>query len=188
MQEASRDAKTLNAALPDDLIDSAIAVLKTAEELDIAIASAESCTGGLIASLLTDIEGVSHVFDRGFVTYSIASKCDLLGIPPQMVEREGVVSEPVARAMAEGALNRSEAGVTVAITGFAGKGDPSDEVGLVHIACARDDGVTDHRVCHFGDIGRGATRVETLRVAIEMLGECISALGTARSRNNGAET
>jgi nicotinamide-nucleotide amidase len=128
------DADTLAPALPDDLIDSAVTLLEAAAGCGCTLATAESCTGGLLASLLTDIEGTGHLFDRGFVTYSDASKSDLLGVAAELIADEGAVSEPVARAMAEGALHRSEAAVAIAITGFAGKGDPSDEVGLVHPA------------------------------------------------------
>lgn len=184
--DTSNDAETLAPALPDDLIDGAVALLEAAERCDCKLATAESCTGGLLGSLLTDIEGVGHLFDRGFITYSEASKSDLLGVAPDLIDKEGAVSELVARAMAEGALRRSQAAIAIAITGFAGKGDPSEEVGLVHLACAYDGGVTIHRVCHFGDIGRGPTRIATLRVAIEMLGDSVRYLSETRQGDNRA--
>ncbi|AZI36316.1 hypothetical protein NT2_12_01530 [Caenibius tardaugens NBRC 16725] len=164
-----KEAETLEPALPADLICDAIMVLKVAVRAGLKIATAESCTGGMLASLLTDIEGVSHVFDRGFVTYSDASKCDLLGISPDLIFDYGAVSEPIVCAMARGALQRSEASLAIAITGFTGKGSPSEEAGLVHLACAMSDGTVHHQLCHFGDIGRGTTRIATLRVAVAML-------------------
>src|ERR1700710_2887612 len=99
------------------------------------IAAAESCTGGLVAGLLTEIPGSSDVFDRGFVTYSNRAKEEMLGVPAAMTRQHGAVSEPVARAMAEGAIRNSAAQLALAITGIAGPGGGSDEkpVGLVHI-------------------------------------------------------
>jgi nicotinamide-nucleotide amidase len=122
------------------------------------------------ASLLTDVQGVAHSFDRGFVTYSYEAKHELLGIPMEVIERNNAVTEEVAVAMAEGALERSRANVALAITGFADKGI---EPGLVHFACARAGRKTLHREEHFGDIGRGRTRVECMRVAIEMMTEML---------------
>jgi nicotinamide-nucleotide amidase len=112
----------------------------------IRIATAESCTGGLIAACLTEIAGSSDVVDRGFVTYSNEAKSDLVGVPATMIATHGAVSEEVARAMAEGALRRSQATITIAVTGIAGPGGatPSKPVGLVHIAAARRGG----RVLH----------------------------------------
>lgn len=169
------DAETLSPALPDDVIKAAMSLLEAASEAKIGIATAESCTGGLLASLLTDIEGASNAFDRGFVVYSKEAKCDLLGLSDQMIDDCGAVSKPVARAMAEGALGRSDAGLAIGITGFAGPGEPGDEPGLVHFACAAHGVETRHVVRHFGDIGRGATRVESLRVALDMLTDMLSA-------------
>jgi len=174
--EAAVDAETLSPALPHDVIGAAIALLEKASAARIGIATAESCTGGLLASLLTDIEGASNAFDRGFVVYSKDAKCDLLGLSHSLVDICGAVSEPVARAMAEGALDRSTARLAVAITGFAGRGDDDEEPGLVHFACAASGMETRHRVEHFGDIGRGATRIEALRVALDMLSEMFAAL------------
>lgn len=170
------DARTLSPALPDDIIDGAASLLVDASKARVGIATAESCTGGLLASLLTDIEGASSGFDRGFVVYSKAAKCDLLGLSRGMIDDCGAVSEPVARAMAEGALRRSRARLAIGVTGFAGPGEPDDEPGLVHFACAAHGVETRHVVRHFGDIGRGATRVESLRVAIDMLADMLPAL------------
>ncbi|WP_408587886.1 CinA family protein [Novosphingobium sp.] len=94
------------------------------------IATAESCTGGLLASLLTDLEGFGSVFDRGFVTYAEKAKVEMLGVPATMIAQRGVVSSAVARAMAEGALHRSSATIAIGITGFAGPAGPRDEEGL----------------------------------------------------------
>jgi nicotinamide-nucleotide amidase len=167
-------------ALPDAIVETAIALMRTASGRGLTIAAAESCTGGLLASPLTDIEGASNAFERGFVAYSAQSKCDLLGLSRGMIEDCGAVSEPVARAMAEGALRQSDADIAVAITGFAGPGKPGDEPGLVHFAGSASGLETRHRECHFGDIGRGATRIECLRVALDILEETLAALAVRK--------
>lgn len=169
--EPALDAETLSPALPDDVIDAAIALLEIASNAGFNLTAAESCTGGLLCSLLTDIQGASSAFDRGFIVYSNEAKCDLLGLERRMIDDCGAVSEPVARAMAEGALGKSKAHLAIAITGFAGPGEPDDEPGLVHFACAAHGLETHHRVEHFGNIGRGATRIAALRVALKMLNE-----------------
>ena len=135
------------------------------------IATAESCTGGLVAGLLTEIAGSSDVFERGFVTYSDRAKQDSLGVPGAMIRQHGAVSEAVARAMAEGAIRNSGAQLAIAITGIAGPGGGSDEkpVGLVHITAARAGEATLHRECRFGDIGRSEVRLASVATAIEML-------------------
>ncbi len=164
------EAETLSPVLPDEVEEATRRLLAKACERDLTIATAESCTGGMLASLLTDVPGVAHSFDRGFVTYSSKSKTELLGVPPDLIERHGVVSREVAIAMAQGALERSDANFTLAITGFADKGD---EPGLVHFACARAGRKTAHREEHFGAIGRGPTRVACMRVAVEMMTEML---------------
>ncbi|MGZ5922460.1 MAG: CinA family protein [Rhizomicrobium sp.] len=135
------------------------------------IATAESCTGGLVAGLLTEIAGSSDVFERGFVTYSDRAKQELLGVPAALIRQHGAVSEAVARAMAEGAIRNSTAQLSVAITGIAGPGGGSDEkpVGLVHITAARAGEASLHRECRFGDIGRSEVRVKSVETALEML-------------------
>lgn len=133
------------------------------------VATAESCTGGMLAALLTDIEGASHGFDRGFVTYSKDAKTELLGISPALLDQNEAVSEVVARAMAEGALRRSKAEMAIGVTGFAGPAAKGCEEGLVHFALARRGGRTVHRVEHFGPKGRGTIRVESLNSMLEML-------------------
>jgi len=162
-------AETLDPALPTEVQDLADQVLDLAHNKALKLATAESCTGGLLAALLTDVRGRGHVFERGFVVYSKDAKCDLLGIDRATVERCGAVSEPVAVAMARGALRRSQADIALSITGFAGPGGPDDEEGLVHFACARTSGETDHRAAHFGPIGRQGVRLAALGVALEMI-------------------
>ena len=156
--------------VPNEVEEATRRLLTKACERDIAIATAESCTGGMIASLLTDVQGVAHAFDRGFVTYSEESKTEMLGVPADLIAERGAVSREVAIAMAEGALERSDANIALAVTGFADKGD---EPGLVHFACARAGRKTAHREAHFGPIGRGATRIACLEVAIEMMTEML---------------
>ena len=155
----------------DALLARAEILLATARTNGVRIATAESCTGGLIAALLTEIAGASDVFGRGFVTYSNQAKQDLLGVPAATLRQHGAVSEPVARIMAEGAIRNSTAQLSVAVTGIAGPGGGSDEkpVGLVHIAVARAGQPTLHRELRFGDIGRSAIRLASVAAALEML-------------------
>lgn len=123
----------------DDLIVAASAALDAARAAGLKIATAESCTGGLIAASLTEISGSSDVFERGFVTYSNEAKTEMLGVPAGLIAEHRAVSEPVARAMAEGALAHSSADIAVAVTGIAGPGGGGAEkpVGLVFIGAAR---------------------------------------------------
>ena len=171
-------AEALAPPLPDDIDQMAQAVLALACEGGLLLATAESCTGGLLASLLTDIPGKSHAFERGFVTYTDAAKRDLLGVPAELLEREGAVSAACARAMADGALAHARAHVAVAITGFA-EGGPDQPAGLVHFACARRGGATQHRVECFGAVGRAEVRLSALRVALSMLYDGLSRLAKA---------
>lgn len=164
------EAETLSPVLPNALEAATRGLLEQACERALVLATAESCTGGMLASLLTDVPGVGHIFDRGFVTYSEAAKTELLGVPAALIEAEGAVSKAVAIAMAEGGLERSRAHIALAITGFADKGD---EPGLVHFACARAGRVTAHREEHFGNIGRGATRIAAMEVGVEMMTEML---------------
>jgi len=136
----------------------------------IRLATAESCTGGLIIGCLTEIAGSSDVVDRGFVTYSNEAKSELVGVPAMLIALHGAVSEPVARAMAEGALARSMADITVAVTGIAGPGGGSAEkpVGLVHFACAgRGRPTFHHREVFPGS--RAAIRDATVQTALALL-------------------
>ena len=160
------ETETLSPLLPPELEEGTRRLLEKACERELTLATAESCTGGMLASLLTDVRGSAHAFDRGFVTYTNEAKHEMLGVSMELIEREGPVSEAVAVAMAEAALARSRANIAVSITGFA---DSGDEPGLVHFGCARAGRRTTHREEHFGSIGRGATRIAAMRVAIEMM-------------------
>lgn len=163
------DARTL-ADGAEGLAHMAADVLRAVHKLGWSIATAESCTGGLLASLLTDIEGLSGCFERGFVVYSIESKVEQLGLQRIEIERHGIVSQETALAMAEGALANSHADLAVAITGFAGSAGVREEAGLVHIAAQLRDGHVIHRECHFGAAGRDRTRHLAARAALEMMG------------------
>ncbi len=167
--------ETLDDSLPSDVAELVEHVLRRACDQELTIATAESCTGGLLASLLTDVEGYGHAFERGFVVYTEQAKHEMLGVDPEVLRRHGAVSEPVARAMAEGALEAAAADVAVAITGFAGAGAPGDEPGLVHFAVSRQGLPTRHREEHFGDIGRGGVRLACLRCALQMLDQALRA-------------
>ena len=154
----------------DMLRQEAKKVLERCLRADVRLATAESCTGGLIIGALTEIAGSSAVVDRGFVTYSNAAKTEMLGVPAMLINLEGAVSEKVARAMAEGALARAAADVTVAVTGIAGPegGTPDKPVGLVHMACAGTGRPTMHRREVFaGD--RATVRQTTVLAAFAML-------------------
>lgn len=165
-------SETLTPILPAQVEQAADAVLARACDLDLPLATAESCTGGLLAALLTDVEGRSHIFERGFVVYAEQAKCDLLGIERQLVDDCGAVSRDVAIAMAKGALAHSRAKLAVSITGFAGKTDEGEE-GLVHFACQREGREVHHREEHFGAIGRDGVRIAALDVALEMMKEAL---------------
>lgn len=147
-------------------------VLHLARGQGVRIATAESCTGGMIAAALTDIPGSSDVLDRGFVTYSNQAKIEMLGVDAAVIEAHGAVSEPVARAMAEGALSHSAAQLAVSVTGVAGPGGGTAEkpVGTVHIAVARKGAATIHRKCMFScTLNRHAIRQQSTVTALSML-------------------
>ncbi len=155
---------------PDDIDQLAASVIAAASARGWTAATAESCTGGLVAGALTAIAGSSAVVDRGFVIYSNAAKTELLGVEAALIEAHGAVSEPVARDMATGARDRSGATLAVSITGIAGPGGGTADkpVGRVHFACASPAGVR-HVVRSFGDVGREEVRLESVRVALSML-------------------
>jgi nicotinamide-nucleotide amidase len=154
-----------------ELIDKAIALLAAFREQGLKLATAESCTGGLIAALITEISGSSDVYERGFVTYSNEAKTELIGVDAGLIALHGAVSAEVARAMAEGSLRFSRCDIAVAVTGIAGPGggSMSKPVGLVHLATARRGGVTVDQACRFGDIGRQSVRLAAVDVALDML-------------------
>jgi nicotinamide-nucleotide amidase len=156
-----------------DLMDQATALLQACREAGVMLATAESCTGGLIAGCLTEIAGSSDVVDRGFVTYSNQAKNTMLDVAMALIDSHGAVSEPVARAMAEGAIAHSDADLAVAVTGVAGPGGGTEDkpVGLVHLACARRGGETLHRAQRYGYLGRSGIREATVRTAFEMLAQ-----------------
>ncbi|CAA2107308.1 Nicotinamide-nucleotide amidohydrolase PncC [Methylobacterium bullatum] len=143
-------------------------------------ACAESCTGGLVAGLLTAVPGSSAVVERGFVTYSNDAKSEMLGVPADLIATHGAVSKSVARAMAEGALAHSHADVAVSITGIAGPGGGSEAkpVGLVHFGLARRGAATRHIERRFGDLGRGEIRRAAVAEALELFGRAVEPVGT----------
>lgn len=165
--------ETLTADLPPTVEESVARILRRACDADLRLATAESCTGGLLASLLTDVDGCSHAFERAFVAYTDEAKHEMLGVDRALLRQHGAVSEPVARAMAEGALARSGADIAIAVTGFAGPTGGSGEEGLVHFACARRGWPTAHREAHYGAVGRGGVRLACLRTAAEMLEDAL---------------
>lgn len=146
-------------------------VLSACQKKGLMVATAESCTGGLIAGILTEIAGSSAVFDRGFVTYSNESKKDLLNVDAADLETYGAVSEQVARQMASGALSNSRAQIAVSVTGVAGPGGGSEEkpVGTVYFGIAIDGERTEHKHCLFADEGRGQIRAHSIKTALELL-------------------
>lgn len=158
--------------------DLAAAVLDACHAAGIMVATAESCTGGMVAAALTDIPGSSAVVERGFVTYSNQAKADMLGVKMALIDAHGAVSEQVARAMALGALSHSKAALSVAITGIAGPGGGSAEKpeGLVHFACAVQGNEPRHLRIEFGAIGRVAVRKQAVKVALTMLLDAVSSV------------
>jgi nicotinamide-nucleotide amidase len=157
--------------IDDELRAAAARLLDTCRTRGLTVATAESCTGGLVAATLTEIAGSSDVVDCGFVTYSNAAKMAMLGVRPETLEAGGAVSRQTAEAMALGAIEESDADLAVAITGIAGPGGGSAEkpVGLVHFAAASEDGVLQYREERFGDLGRSEIRRRSALVAIGML-------------------
>ena len=161
------------ALFPPDLLAATEDLLALCRQNQLRIATAESCTGGLIAGLLTDVPGSSDVFDRGFVTYSNAAKIDQLGVPAGLIEQHGAVSEAVARAMADGALRHSQAHMAVSVTGVAGPGGGSvaKPVGLVHFAVARKGfGTVDDKQQYSG-LDRHMIRLASVKHALGLLGQ-----------------
>lgn len=152
------------------VLDEAAALLEACRARGVMLATAESCTGGLVAAALTAIAGSSDVVERGFVTYSNAAKHDLLGVPEATIRMHGAVSEPVARAMAEGALARSRADIAISVTGLAGPGGGSADkpVGLVWFGLAqRDRAVASERRVFPGN--RGAVRAAAVAQAFALI-------------------
>lgn len=146
-------------------------ILAECRSRSLKLATAESCTGGLIAACFTEIAGSSDVVDRGFVTYSNEAKRDLLGVPGDLIADYGAVSEQVARTMAEGAVNNSLANISISVTGVAGPGGgtPLKPVGLVHFGCALDGASILHERHLFDDLGRSVIREKAVEAAMQLL-------------------
>ncbi len=158
-------------SFPKSLVVRAERLLAAARAKGIRLATAESCTGGLVAALLTEIPGSSEVVERGFITYSNAAKSEMLGVPASLIRKHGAVSPEVARAMAEGALAHSAADLAVAVTGVAGPGGGSaaKPVGLVEFACARRSVATILATERYGELGRSQIRLSAVATALSML-------------------
>lgn len=162
--------ETFQNGLPPDIHKLAEEVMAAICERGWTVALAESCTGGLLAAVLTDIEGCSHGFDRGFVTYTDTAKARQLGVPGRLLEVHGAVSEPVARAMVQGALGQSEADLALSVTGFAGPGAPGEEAGLVFFGLQRRGAEPSVEMRRFGAVSRASVRLDCLRTGFGLLG------------------
>ncbi len=166
----------MSTLFPSELLDAAKKLLAELQRHALLIVTAESCTGGLLAGLLTEVPGASAMVERGFVTYSNVAKTELLGVDATLIQRYGAVSEEVARAMAEGALRNTPAHIAVSVTGIAGPdgGSPQRPVGLVYLAVAGKGQPTRTRECRFGNIGRREVRLASLREAISLTLEAVN--------------
>jgi len=161
--------------ISNELFEAASEVLGLCGGRGLKLATAESCTGGLIAAALTATPGSSRVLDRGYVTYSDAAKAADLGVPSDLIKNKGAVSEEVARAMAVGAIETAGVDLPLSVTGIAGPdgGTPQKPVGLVHIAVAHRGGKILHRECRYGPIGRGEVRRLSALAALALMKELI---------------
>jgi nicotinamide-nucleotide amidase len=157
--------------MSEDLRAAAKAVLDACGARGLKVATAESCTGGLVAGALTDIAGSSDVVDRGFITYSNQAKQQMLGVPAAIIEKHGAVSRETAEAMARGALGNADADLVVAVTGIAGPGGGSADkpVGLVYFAAASRSGTLKHAEKRYGELGRIGVRRKSVLQALMML-------------------
>jgi nicotinamide-nucleotide amidase len=169
----------MSTLFPSDLLSDAQALLAELQTRDLKLATAESCTGGLLAGLLTEIPGASATVERGLVSYSNTSKCALLGVAAQLIEDAGAASADVARAMAEGALAHAPADIAISVTGIAGPdgGSAAKPVGLVYLAVARRGQPTQVRECRFGSIGRTEIRLASVREAVALARGALSSQG-----------
>jgi nicotinamide-nucleotide amidase len=160
---------------PTDILETAERLVGILRLTGQKIATAESCTGGLIAGAITAIPGSSDVFDYGFITYSNAAKSAAIGVDPDLVEQHGAVSADVARAMAEGALKTADSHLAVAVTGIAGPsgGTPEKPVGLVYIGMASRNASARVQRYEFGDIGRAGVRLAAVREALLLLEKAV---------------
>lgn len=157
--------------LDEDIVAAARRLFDICKRKELTVATAESCTGGLVAGTLTEIPGSSHLLDRGFVTYSNAAKQEMLGVPEDILKQYGAVSREAAEAMAKGALGYAPVNLSIAITGIAGpNGDEGGKpIGLVHFAAASRSGLLDHVEKRFGDLGRSEVRKRSVLQAFVML-------------------
>lgn len=159
--------------MPQEIVELARLVIELNSYRRTRIATAESCTGGLIGAALTEIAGSSAVVDRGFITYSNDAKMDMLGVTAETLQQFGAVSRETALQMAKGALIRSNSHLSVAVTGIAGPGGatPEKPVGLVHLCAVHRDGRMIHREMQYSDIGRTEVRLATVTTALQLLAE-----------------
>lgn len=156
--------------MPRHINELATAVIVNAKEKSWYVATAESCTGGLIGGALTDVAGSSAVVDRGFITYTNKAKMQVLGVRAETLRQVGAVDEQTACEMALGAIAHSASHLAVAVTGIAGPGGSGHKPGgRVHLATANRDGIIEHRQMDYGDIGRDEVRLATVETALEML-------------------
>lgn len=160
-----------------EVTHAANALIRLCIERKLTIATAESCTGGLVAGALTAVPGSSAVLDRGFVTYSNDAKREMLGVPAATLKQYGEVSRQTAEAMARGALSKAKVDLAVSITGIAGPGGATADkpVGLVHFAAASRAGTSMHAAKRYGDIGRDNVRQQSVLQALRMLQELVEA-------------
>ena len=159
--------------LDDDIVAAAHKLLDICKRKKLLVATAESCTAGLVAGTLTEVPGVSSILDRGYVTYSNEAKHDMLGVSRDTLARHGAVSRQTAEEMARGVLGRAPVDLAVSVTGIAGPDGGSEEkpVGLVHFAAATRGGTLIHAEKRFGDVGRAAVRKQSVLQAFLMLHE-----------------
>ena len=159
-----------------ELLDKATHLLEACRQKHLKIATVESCTGGLVAGLLTEIAGSSDVVERGFVTYSNEAKSEAVHVPPALIQEHGAVSKEVACAMAEGGLKHSNAQLCIALTGVAGPGGgtAAKPVGLVHLALAQKNKPVQHLECCFTQQTRSGIRLAAVAQAIDMLQQAAS--------------
>jgi len=164
--------------IASELLEAAADILNLCSARGLKLATAESCTGGLISAALTDIAGASNVFDRGYITYSNAAKITELHVSAEIIRDKGAVSAEVALAMATGAVKASKVDIALGVTGIAGPdgGTPEKPVGLVHIAAAHRSGKTFHHEYRFGDLGRSEIRRRSAIAALKLTKELIAQL------------
>ena len=155
---------------PPLMLEQAREIVEICNRRGLTIATAESCTGGLIAAILTEVPGASQVFTHGFITYANPAKVAMIDVSEAMLASHGAVSEPIARSMAEGARRTAGTSFGIGVTGIAGPGGGSEQkpVGLVHVACANPQGKTQHKECHF-EGSRTCIRLKTVEAGLAML-------------------